>query len=142
MNVAGLGQVAAGRQSSEAITMWSERLELGRKPKSARRVIPADIQWLDAEGVTRGDKSLTVRDDEGEHPVQLVNAGSAEVLIKMQYDLRVAARLETMHGSQVIPQMSVVVDLTVAHQREALVLSSHGLSAALDVDNRQACVSE
>ena len=98
-----------------------------------------------AQTVARREQLLTtaVVDGEGEHALETVDAGRAELLVGVENDFGVARGPEPMaSGLEQRPQRAVVVDLAVEDDPAGLVLVGHRLMPAGAIDDRQPPMTE
>src|SRR5262245_52481027 len=86
---------------------------------------------------------VLIPDDEREFSAQLMQALRPEILIKVQCDLAVGARAQTMARSfELALDVLVAVELTVRHDLTAPVLTGDGLTARREIDDAEPRVSE
>jgi hypothetical protein len=76
---------------------------------------PADVEGVDADGVAGGHVGVVagVVEDEGEDAVQHVDEVLAVLLIQRDDDLAVAAGGEGVLPGELLPDLLVVVDLSI-----------------------------
>src|SRR4029077_1180627 len=85
----------------------------------------------------------TVVQREGEHAVHALEHVDAVAVVQREDDLRVRVRAQPVATlKKVASQLEVVVELAVERDPELAVARAHRLVAALDVDDREASVTE
>jgi hypothetical protein len=133
-----------GRDLPREIRVPEQRLDLRGEHQG-----PADFcikERLLAEPVAGEHEPLPLRvpDREREHAIQRLGAPLPELLVKMDQDLGVAARLEAVPlRLERAAQLLVVVDLAVEDDLDRAVLVPHRLGAQRrQVDDRQPTVAE
>jgi hypothetical protein len=102
-------------------------------------------QWLDAKPISgQHEPSMTgIPDSEAEHASQEIHTAHPMVLVQVDDDFDIRIGMETMAGGlQVSTQFLVVVDLSVAHNRDRAVFIGNGLIAVLQVDDAQSAEAE
>ncbi len=119
-------------------------LDLGSKQKTIRA--GPIVKGLDADPVPGEQESLLleVQEGEGEHPVQLLDAGGAAFFVQVDDDFGIGVRLELVAFLlKLSPQFAEVIDLAVEHNPDGAVLVAHRLPAGLgEVNDGQARVTE
>src|SRR5882672_7320689 len=116
-----------------------DRLDLGGEDQLSVR--QREVERLDSEPVPGEEQppARAVPHREREHALQPLHAALTFLLVEVHDRLGVAAGTITMAASlEPRSELRVVVDLTVEDDPHAAVLVGHGLSTALDVDDREA----
>ena len=122
---------------------WKQGLDLRAKHQPAS--VPGIEQRLLAEAVARQDQFLraTVPKRDREHAPQLGEAGLAELFIQVDDSLRVRPCPERVAAREVpAVQLFEVVNLSVEHDPDRLVLIRERLAAAFDVDDGESSVRQ
>ena len=103
------------------------------------------VQRADAEVVPGEKEALPggVPDGEGELAVELIDAGRAPILVKVNEHLRVRGRIETVPlRFQPGPELRIIIDLAVEDDPDRPRFVADGLGAGREVDDAQAGVAE
>lgn len=92
-------------------------------------MVEGDVEGLDAKRVAgEHDAPLArVPDREGEHPVEAVDHGGAEVFVEVDEHLGVGVRAEGVAPFEFAAERAEVVDLAVEGDPDGPVLVGHGL---------------
>ena len=116
-----------------------ERLDLGAEEEAVREL--RDVQRLDPQPIAGQDEPAPggVPERDGEHAVERAHEVEALLLVEMNDDFRIRARVEAMTpGFELALQLREVVDLAVVDRPDAAVLVVNRLPAGVDVDHGQA----
>ena len=122
--------------------MRHQRRELGREGDASAGELGV-VERLDAGAIAREDEAAprVVPEREREHSVQHGEAGLPVLLQVQEQSLGVALRAEDAATRlEVAPQLAKVVELAVV--RDLRALRRHRLGARLEIDDREAAVSQ
>lgn len=116
----------------------------GGEPQPPRR--PCQIQGLDPEPVTAQDQpaGAVLHDGEGEHAVEVFDAGGSPLLVALQHHLGVGRRLEAVTQlSELFAQLLVVVHAAVEDAGELSPDVGHRLCSVFrQIDDLQAAMPQ
>src|SRR5688572_33248 len=118
--------------------MLKNRLDL--RPEDQALLGLGVIKRLDSQTITRHEQLplASVPDGKPEHASELVHAVLTKLLIQMDDDFAIAGRGEPVTLLlETVRQLAVVIDLTVGHQENGMVLVGQGLLAAHRVNDAQ-----
>jgi hypothetical protein len=84
-----------------------------------------------------------IPDSEAEHTPQEIHTAHPMVLVQVDDDLDIRIGPETMaSGLEVSTQFLIVVDLSIAHNRDSAIFIGNRLIAGLQVDDAQSAKAE
>jgi len=115
-----------------------ERLDLRAEEEAVRK--RRDVERLDPQPIAGQDEPAPagIPQRDGEHAVERAHELEALLLVEMNDDFRVAARVEAMTpGFEAALQLREVVDLAVVDRPDGAVLVVNRLPSGVDVDHGQ-----
>ena len=143
LGVARPNEYMAGGEFTNSAAHRDQRLHLGRDVEDPIAV-PTHVEGHDTDRVPRHhvEALVQVPEDEGEDGVQMIEQPDAVLPVECEDDLAVRGGPERIGFRQLLPQLTVVVNLTVHGQHGSLAWTVERLRTARRVDDGEALVHE